>query len=55
LEHDFSAGTLSLYALFTNAPANVLAIESWLTKHGRPSQASPVDGGLLQRIDIRVE
>lgn len=55
LQHDFARGSLSLYALFTNQPANVLEIEEWVVKNGRPDRKSPVAGGVLQRIDTRVE
>lgn len=55
VRHDFADGSLSLYALFTNAPANVLQIEDWVVKHGRPDKISPVPGGVLQRVDTRVE
>lgn len=55
VRHDFADGELSLYALFTNAPANVLQIEDWVLKHGRPDKTSPVPGGVLQRVDTRVQ
>ena len=55
LQHDFALGSLSLYALFSNEPANVLEIEEWVGKYGRPERISPIAGGLLQRIDTRVE
>lgn len=54
VQHDFADGALSLYALFTNVPANVLQIEGWLKQHGRSNSESPIEGGLLKRLDLQV-
>lgn len=55
VEQDFAAGPLTLYALFSDARADVRSIERWVKERERGASESPLTGGLLQRIDTRVE
>lgn len=57
IRQDFPPGLLSLYALFTREPHQVLEIEAWVKTHGRPLADSTITGpdDTIERIDARVE
>ena len=54
VEQDFAEGPLTLYALFSDARADVRSIERWLQAHDGTRTESPLTGGFLQRIETRV-
>lgn len=54
VEHDYSAGKLELYALFSHQPARVSQIEAWLRRRAAPLDAGPIPGASLRRVSLQV-
>lgn len=54
VEHDYSAGSLEVYALFSHQPARVSQVEAWLHGRAPPLDAAPIPGASLRRVSLRV-
>ncbi len=57
--HDYGAGALEVYALFSHQPERVSGIEAWLSARARArddeaGEAVPVPGAILRRVSLRV-
>lgn len=54
IEHDYSAGRLEVYALFSHQPEQVSRIETWFSQRAQPLEAAPMPHTRLQKLSLQV-